>query len=124
MDSFFILGDELDVDSRNDQGTAHSEPLKDQGEDIIVDNSVETPTTKDVRTPIKPGKLDEFTAQLIAVKAFFINEVFELKNKIARLKEPSLNGRSNFSEENFNAENLKYQISLLQSENTPLLKSS
>ena len=37
MDSFFIVGDELDVDSRNDQGTAHSEPLKDQEEDITVD---------------------------------------------------------------------------------------
>ena len=52
------------------------------------------------------------------MKAFFMNEVFELKNEIARLKEASLNVGSNFSEETLNTENLKYQIFLLQRENT------
>ena len=52
------------------------------------------------------------------MKAFFVNEVFELKNEIARLKEASLNVGNGFSEENLNIENLKYQISLLQRENT------
>ena len=62
--------------------------------------------------------MDEFTAQLVAMKAFFMNEVFELKNEIARLKEASLNAGNSFSEENLDTENLKYQISLLQRENT------
>ena len=75
---------------------------------------METPKTKDVKTPLKPDKIDEFTAQLIDMKAFFMNEVFELKNEIARLKEASLNVGNSFSEENLTAENLKYQISLLQ----------
>ena len=48
------------------------------------------------------------------MKAFFMNEVFELKNEVARLKEASLNVGNSFSEENLTAENLKYQISLLQ----------
>ena len=47
-----------------------------------------------------------------------MNEVFELKNEITWLKEASLNVENSFSVENLNAENLKYQISLLQRENT------
>ena len=54
MDSYFLVGDQSNVDSSNDQDTCQSEPLKDQGKDITVDISVETPKTKDVRTPIKP----------------------------------------------------------------------
>ena len=52
------------------------------------------------------------------MKAFFMNEVYELKNEIARLTEASSNARNSFSEENLNTENLKYQIYLLQRENT------
>ena len=51
------------------------------------------------------------------MKAYFMNEVFELKNEIARLKKDLLNVGNSFSEENLNTENLKYQISLLQREN-------
>ena len=52
------------------------------------------------------------------MKAFFTNEVFESKNEMARLKEASLNVGNSFIEENLDTENLKYQISLLQRENT------
>ena len=79
---------------------------------------METPKTKDVKTPIKPDKVDQFTAQFVAMKAFFMNEVYELKNEIARLKEASLNVGNSLYEENLNTENLKYQISFLQHENT------
>ena len=79
---------------------------------------METPKTKNVKTPIKPDRIDEFTAQLVAMKAFFTNEIFKLKNEITRFKEASLNVGSSFSEENLNTENLKHQISFLQRENT------
>ena len=52
------------------------------------------------------------------MNAFFMNEVFELENEIARLKEAFLNVRNSFPEENLNTENLKCQISILQCENT------
>ena len=52
------------------------------------------------------------------MNAFFMNEVFELENEIARLKEAFLNVRNSFPEENVNTENLKCQISILQCENT------
>ena len=74
---------------------------------------METPKTKDAETPIKPDKIDEFTAQLVSMKAFFMIGVCELINEIARLKEASLNVGNSFSKEN-----LKYHISLLQRENT------
>ena len=79
---------------------------------------METPKTKDPKTPINTDKIDEFTAQLVAMKAYFMNEVFELKNEIARLKEALLNVGNSFSEENLDTENLKSQIALLQLENT------
>ena len=117
LDSFFLVGDHSYIDSSNNQNTVQYELLKDQGKDMTVDISVETPKTKNVKTLIKPDKIDEFTAQLVTMKAFFMNEVFESKNQMARLKEASLNEGSNFSEENLNTENLKYQIFLLQREN-------
>ena len=52
------------------------------------------------------------------MKAFFTNEVFELKKEMARLKEASLNVGNSFIEENLDTENLKYQIFLLQRETT------
>ena len=55
---------------------------------------------------------------MVAIKTFFMKEVFELRNEMARLKEASLNVGNSFSEENLDTENLKYQISLLQRKNT------
>ena len=84
----------------------------------IYNCSLEICMTKDGKTPINPDKTDEFTAQLVAMKTYFMNEVFELKSEIARLKEALLNVGNSFSEENLDTGNLKYQISLLQRENT------
>ena len=117
MDSSFLVGDQSCIDNSCNQDTDQSEPSKDQRKNITVDISVETTKTKDPKTPIKPDKIDEFTAQLVAMKVFFMNEVFELKNEVARLKEASLNVGNSFSEENLDTENLKCQISLSQSEN-------
>ena len=54
---------------------------------ISVDIPVETPKTKDVTTPVQPDIIEEFTALLVGIKASFVNEVFELKNETARLKQ-------------------------------------
>ena len=47
LDSFFLVGDYSYINSSNNQNIAQSEPLKDQGKDMTVDISVETPKTKD-----------------------------------------------------------------------------
>ena len=96
LDSFFLVGDQSFIENSCNQDTDQSEPSKDQRKNITVDISVETPKTKDAKTLIKPDKIDEFTAQLVALKAFFMNEVFEFKNEIARLKEASLNVGNSF----------------------------
>ena len=98
MDSFFLAEDQSYIDISNNQDTAQSEPLKDQRKDKTVDISKETSKAIDVKTPLKPDKIDEFTAQLVAMKAFFMNKVFELKNEIARLKQASLNVGNSFAE--------------------------
>ena len=54
------------------------------------------------------------------MKAFFMNEVFELKHEIARLKEASLNVGNNFSEENLDT-NLDIKF-LFYNVKAPLLK--
>ena len=118
LEPFFLVEDQSYIENSCNQDTDQSQLSKDQRENITVDILVEIPKTKDAKTPIKPDKIDGFTAQLVAMKAFFMNEVFELKNEIARLKEASLNAGNSFSEENLDTENLKYQISLLQRENT------
>ena len=118
LEPFFLVEDQSYIENSCNQDTDQSQLSKDQRENITVDILVEIPKTKDAKTPIKPDKIDGFTAQLVAMKAFFMNEVFELKNEIARLKEASLNAANSFSEENLDTENLKYQISLLQRENT------
>ena len=123
MDSFFLVGDQSYLDNSCNQDTDQSGLSKDQRKNITVDISVETPKTKDAKSSIKPYKIDEFTPQLVAMKAFFMNEVFELKNEIERLKEASLNVGNSFSSENLDKENLKYQV-LFYNVKTPLLRLS
>ena len=69
---------------------------------------METPKTKDVRSSIKPDKKDELTAQSVAMKPVFMNEITKLKEALSN------GGGSSFPEGNLNTQNLKYQISLLQ----------
>ena len=53
---------------------------------------------------------------MVAFKAFFMNEIWNLKNEIERLKQAA-NQENNMNMENHSTVNLEYQISLLQREN-------
>ena len=81
LNAFFLVSGQSNIDSSDSQDTAHYEPLKDQERDITVDILEENPKTKDAKAPIKPDKIDEFTAHQVAMKAFFMHEVFKLKNE-------------------------------------------
>ena len=96
LDSFFLVGDQSYIDNSCNQVTDQSEPSNDQRKNITVDISVETPKTKDAKNPINPDKIDEFIAQLVPMKACFMNDVFELKSEIAWLKEALLNVGNSF----------------------------
>ena len=52
---------------------------------------VETPKSKNVKTPSPPDRVEELPAQMIALNAFFMNEISNLKNGIERLKQTTYN---------------------------------
>ena len=54
---------------------------------------------------------------MVALKAFFMNEISNLKTEIKRLKQAANNQENNMNMENHSTVNLNYQISLLQREN-------
>ena len=54
---------------------------------------------------------------MVALKAFFMNEVSNLKNEIERLKQTAYNQKNNVNMENHSTVNVNYHISLLQREN-------
>ena len=54
---------------------------------------------------------------MAAIKAFFMDEVSNLKDKIERLKQAAYNQENNVNMENHSTVNSNYQISLLRLEN-------
>ena len=81
---------------------------------------METPKHRNVKTPIlHEDTVQDITARLVANKAFFMNEIYELKREITSLtkKVGDWEGlHSNIDKENI-IKNLELQISLLQQEN-------
>ena len=63
--------------------------------------------------------IEDFTVRLVAIKAFFMNELYELKQEIESLKQKVCCGENFSSNKNkYNIfENLELQFSLLQLEN-------
>ena len=53
LNAFFLESGQSNIDSSDSQDTA---------QDTTVDILVENPKTKDAKVPIKPDKIDEFTA--------------------------------------------------------------
>ena len=50
--------------------------------------SGETPKIRNTRTPGLGGcNIEDFTARAVAIKAFFMNEIYELKQKTESLKQ-------------------------------------
>ena len=82
--------------------------------------SGETPKLRNTKTPSLGGcNIEGFTAKVVAIKAFFMNKVCELKQKIESLKQKVCCGENFSNNENKNNifENLELQFSLLQQEN-------
>ena len=77
-----------------------------------VDISVETPKSKNVKTPSPLDRVEDFTAQIVVFKAFFMNEIPTLKNEIERLNQAA-HQENNMNMENHSTVSLNYQISLI-----------
>ena len=116
MDSFFVVSYQLCVEDEKEYEIVNFESLKDKDKDIQVDISVETRKSKNPKTSSLPDRAEDFTAQMVAFKASFMDEISNLKNEIGRLKQAA-NQENNMNMENRSTVNLEYQISLLQREN-------
>ena len=73
MDSFFVVSDQLYVEDEKEHETVNFESLKDKEKDIQVDISVQAPKSKNLKTPSLPNRAEDFTAQMVAFKALFMN---------------------------------------------------
>ena len=82
--------------------------------------SEETPKLSNTKTPsLDEFNIEDFTTRVVAIKAFIMNEVYELKQEIESLKQKVCCGENFSSNKNKNNifENLGLQFSLLQQEN-------
>ena len=82
--------------------------------------SGETPKLRNTKNPSLDGcNIEDFTARVVALKAFFMNKIYELKQEIESLKQKVCCGKKFSSNENKNNkfENLELQFSLLLQEN-------
>ena len=82
MDSFFVASDQLCVEDEIEYETVNFESLKDKEKDIQVDISVQTPKSKNLKTLSLPNRAEDFTVQMVALKAFFMNEISNLKKRM------------------------------------------
>ena len=114
MHSFFVESNQLCVEDEKEYETVNSESLKGKEKDIHVDILVETPKSKNVKTPSLPDRVEDFTEEMVPLKTFFMNEKLNLKNEIERLKQAAYNQESNMNMENHSAVNLDYYISFVQ----------
>ena len=120
LDSFFIIDEQTETvietsDILNSLSCLHSDTPRKKG-----DASEETPISCSMKTPsLDSFKVEDFTARVVAIKAFFMNEIYELKQDIQQLKQ-KVNGENFVSDKNKNniVENLELRISLLQQENS------
>ena len=87
MDSFFVVSYQLCVEDEKEYEIVNFESLKDKDKDIQVDISVETRKSKNPKTSSLPDRAEDFTAQMVAFKASFMDEISNLKNEIGRLKQ-------------------------------------
>ena len=123
LDSFFIANDQTEpeielTDIMNTTNTPSC--IQSDTPRKSVDQSEETPCLSNINTQsLDSDKIEDFTARVVAIKAFFMNEIYELKQEIQSLKQKVNDGESFVNNKNKNniIENLELQFSLLQQEN-------
>ena len=121
LDSFFVVTNPSDIEDRicdkSEENVNQFTPPKDDTKNM----SVETPKHKNIETPaLYENHVQDITARLVANKAFFMNEIYELKKEIICLKTKVSdweNSNLNLDDKNI-IKNLELQISFLQQENS------
>ena len=89
---------------------------------INVTNSVETPSLNDLKNSNNTKNMShDVDVQLVAIKVYFMNEIYEIKREISQLKVQEKTGKCDSSEWSL-ADILKSSIRILQEQN-PFIKS-
>ena len=120
LDSFFIADCQLEPEIEISDITSTPSCLQKGTPNETVGMSGETPKLRNLKTPSLGGfNIEDFTARVATIKAFFMNEIYELKQQIESLKQKVCCGENFSSSKNKNNifENLELQFSLLQHEN-------
>ena len=124
LDSFFIIDDQTEPEIElNDSmiTTNTSGCLQKDTRRKSVNLSEETPSLSNVNSrSLDSYNIADFTTRVMAIKVFFMNEIYELKQEIQSLKQNVNDGENFVNNKNKNniAENLELQFSLLQQENS------
>ena len=117
LDSFFITDCQLEPEIEISDITNSPSCLKKDTPNKTVSMSGETPKLRNAKTPsLGACNIEDFTARVVAIKAFFMNEMYELKQEIESLKQKVCCGENFSSNKNENNvfENLEFQFSLFQ----------
>ena len=101
MDSYYVLSDSIqENNSICDAVLELFEQKLDTTPPIKVSNSVETPSLlNDLRNSDNTKNMSyDVDVQLVAIKAYFMNEIYELKREISQLKGQEKTGKCDSSE--------------------------
>ena len=120
FDSFFIADCQLEPEIEISDITSTPNCIQKDTPNETVGMSGETPKLRNTKTPSLGGcNIEDFTARVLAIKAFFMNERYEPNQEIESLKQKVCCGEHFSGNKNKNNifENLELQFSLLQQEN-------
>ena len=119
MDSYYVLSDS--IQENNSICNTVLELLEqklDTTPPIKENNSVETPSLNDLKISDNTKNMSyDVDVQLVAIKAYFMNEIYELKREISQLKVQEKTGKCDSSESTL-TDILKSQIRILQEQNS------
>ena len=118
MDSYYVLSDSIQENNNIcnavlelfEQKLGNTPP-------ITVNNSVETPSLNDLKNSDDTKNMSyDIDVQLVAIKSYFMNEIYELKREISQLKGQEKTVKCNSLESTL-TDILKSQICILQEQN-------
>ena len=119
MDSYYVLSDSIqENNSICDTVLELLEQKLDTTPPIKENNSVETPSLNDLKISDNTKNLScDVDVHLVTIKAYFMNEIYELKREISQLKVQEKTGKCDSSESTL-TDILKSQIRILQEQNS------
>ena len=113
MDSYYVLSDSIQENNSICNTVLELfEQKLDTTPPIKVNNSVETLSLNDLKNSYNTKNMYDVNVQLVAIKAYFMNKIYEFKREISQLKVQEKTGKCDSSELTL-TDILKSQIRIL-----------